>query len=402
MRPDGFADATLPMVADQSYFATGMPPKRCSHRGVAPTQRPGGLKCRREWGGPLLCAMILGAHPAGAADDGLERINGRTMGTTFSVAVVTGQAQRTEGALPAAIQQRLDQLEAALSTYRTTSDVSRFNAYAGTDWFPVGPETAAVVDRAQPISRLTTGAFDLTIYPLVCVWGFGPEPAPATPPGAAAITRALRRVDYRKLEVRLSPPALRKRSADLTIDLSGIAKGYACEEVATVIEQHGGTAYLIAIGGEIRVRGGRPGHNAWRVGVERPDPAGTKIARILELTDSALSTSGDYRNFFDQAQRRYSHLLDPRTGRPVPGTLSSVSVVDRDSARADALATALMVMGEEAGFAWAQAHGIPCIFFSQSDSGIRTRTSPAFSARFGVSDPLEMNSTPAAEPKSRH
>ena len=327
----------------------------------------------------MLTAVLAGAQPAAA--DGILRIGGRTMGTTYSVAFVTDNPERHDGALKAGVQQRLDKLEAAMSTYIRTSDVSRFNAYADADWFAVEPETAAVVERAQRVSEMTNGAFDITVYPLVCLWGFGPDPASREPPSAAAIARALQRVDYRNLDVRLSPPALRKRKTDLAIDLSGIAKGYAGEAVAQVIEGRGLSNYMIAVGGEIRVRGGRPGHRTWRIGVERPEPGGTKIDRVLEVTDTALSTSGDYRNFFEHAGRRYSHLLDPRTGSPVRGALSSVSVVEPDSARADALATALMVMGNEAGFAWAQEHGIACIFYSRSESGIHARTSRVFAER---------------------
>ncbi len=331
----------------------------------------------------LLGAVVLAVAPVATAGDGLLRFNGRTMGTTWSVAVADGQAGLSDAALKAAIQQRLDQVEAAMSTYLPTSDVSRFNAHAGTDWFAVRPETAAVVDRAQHISALTGGAFDITVYPLVCLWGFGPEPAPGEPPAASALAAALRRVNYRDLEVQLSFPALRKKRPELAIDLSGIAKGYASEEVARVIEQHGCIHSMIAVGGEIRVRGGRPGHRTWRIGIERPDSAGPNVDRVLELTDSALSTSGDYRNFFDHDRQRYSHLLDPRTGRPVSSALSSVSVVDPDSARADAFATALMVMGEDAGGTWAREHGLACIFFSREGTRLRVRVSPAFSERFG-------------------
>lgn len=319
-----------------------------------------------------------------AADDGLLQFHDRTMGTTWAVTVAPPRTPIGTATLKAAIQQRLDALEAAMSTYRLNSTVSRFNAHRGTDWFAVDPDTAAVVDRAQRISAETGGAFDVTLHPLVCLWGFGPDPAPAEPPSAAAIARARQQVNYRNLEVRLSPPALRKREPALAIDLSGIAKGYAAEAVADVLEEEGVAHFLIAVGGEIRVRGGRPGHRTWRVGLERPEPAGTQVDRILELTDTAVSTSGDYRNFFDHSGRRYSHLLDPRTGQPVSSALSSVSVLDNDSARADALATALMVMGESAGLAWADTHGLACLFFVRTASGLRAQPSKTFVHRFGA------------------
>ncbi len=318
------------------------------------------------------------------AEDGgqVQKIEGRTMGTTFSVTWVANAATPEADALKGEVQQRLDDLEAAMSTYRATSDVSRFNRHAGDEWFAVASDTAAVVERAQQISKLTDGAFDITVYPLVCLWGFGPEPATGKPPTAAAIAQALRRVDYRKLEVRLSPPALRKNAPDLAIDLSGIAKGYASTEVARLVEARGIIDCLVAVGGEICVRGGRLPERTWRVGVERPSPNGVTIDRTLDLTDAAVSTSGDYRNFFDAAGARFSHLLDPRTGRPVPSALASVTVVDRDNSRADAFATALMVMGEDAGLAWARQQGVAGIFFSRSEGGIRSLPSQAFADRF--------------------
>lgn len=309
------------------------------------------------------------------------------MGTTFSVTWVANATTPEADALKSAVQLRLDELEAAMSTYRATSDVSRFNRHAGDGWFAVASDTAAVVERAQQISKLTDGAFDITVYPLVCLWGFGPEPATGKPPTAAAIAQALRRVDYRKLEVRLSPPALRKHRTDLAIDLSGIAKGYASAEVARVAEAHGTNNCLVAVGGEICVRGGRLPDRTWRVGIERPAPAGVTIDRTLDLTDAAVSTSGDYRNFFEAAGRHFSHLIDPRTGRPVHGTLTSVTVVDHDNSRADAFATALMVMGEAAGLAWAEQQGIACIFFARGEGGIRGLHSPVFADRFGQVSP---------------
>ena len=328
-------------------------------------------------------AAALVAPFALGAEDNLSRLQGRTMGTTYSVAI-GGPLPAPLATLQPAVQQRLDVLEGAMSTYRASSAISRFNAHAGTDWFPVDPDTAAVVALAQRISAETHGAFDITVHPAVCLWGFGPDPAPTAPPTAAAIARALAHVNHRNLAVRLSPPALRKHDPALAIDLSGIAKGYAAAAVAEVLERQGVTAYLIAVGGEIRARGGRPGHRTWRVGLERPEPDGTQVHRVLELTETAVSTSGDYRNFQTHSGVRHSHLLDPRTGRPVIGALCAVNVIDTDSARADALATALMVMGETAALAWADSHGLACLCFVRTASGVRARPSKAFVHRFGA------------------
>jgi thiamine biosynthesis lipoprotein len=365
-------------------LASACPPKAGS---ATPVRRS--ARSKREISG-LICtflprwatlAALFAATFTLGAEENLSRIQGRTMGTTYSVAIA-GPLPAPLATLQPAVQHRLDALEAAMSTYRDTSAVSRFNSHEGTEWFPVDPDTAAVVALAQRISAETLGAFDITVHPVVCLWGFGPDPAPAAPPTAAAIARALAHVNHRNLAVRLSPPALRKHDPALAIDLSGIAKGYAAGAVADVLERHGVTAYLIVVGGEVRARGGRPGHRTWRIGLERPAPDGTQVHRVLELTDTAVSTSGDYRNFQTHSGVRHSHLLDPRTGRPIAGALSAVNVIDADSARADALATALMVMGETAALAWADSHGLACVLFSRHAAGIRATPSRAFAARF--------------------
>jgi thiamine biosynthesis lipoprotein len=325
---------------------------------------------------------VFAAPLAFGAEGDLVRLQGRTMGTTYAVTIAPAPTTPAAAVLQSAVQQRLDDLEAALSTYRPTSAVSRFNAHASTEWYPVDPDTATVVDLAQRVSVETRGAFDITLHPVVNLWGFGPDPAPAAPPAADAIARAVARVNYRNLAVRLAPPALRKHDPAVAIDLSGIAKGYAAAAVGAVLERHEVSAYLISVGGEIRARGGRPGHRTWRVGLERPDPAGPRLDSTLEITATAVSTSGDYRNFQVHSGARFSHLLDPRTGRPVAGALSAVTVISPDSARADALATALMVMGETAALAWADAHGLACVLYVRQGTGIRALPSRAFALRF--------------------
>ena len=322
------------------------------------------------------CFFAPAAEPKPA--DELVTLSGRTMGTVYSVKflqppapVSAEKAQQEVGAL-------LERLEQAMSTYREDSEVCRFSADRGGDWFAVSADTARVVVESQRVSELTGGAFDVTVDPLVRLWGFGPRRATGETPTDEAIAEARRKVDYHRLQVRLDPPALRKTLPDLSVDLSAVAKGYAGDAVAACLEKSGVTHYLIAIGGELKARGHGPQGRPWRVGVDKPLDDGRAVQRIIELKDSAISTSGDYRNYFTDAGRRYSHVVDPHTGRPVAHRLACVSTVQETSARADAMATGLMVLGPDAGYALAVKHGWACLFILRADSGFVEKPTPAF------------------------
>lgn len=265
-----------------------------------------------------------------------------------------------------------------MSTYREDSDICRFGAYRGSDWFAVSADTVSVVAEALRMSELTSGAFDVTVDPLVRLWGFGARRETGEAPPEQAIAEARCKVDCRRLQARLDPPALRKTSPEISVDLSAIAKGYAADAVASLIEKLSVTNYLVAIGGELKARGHGQQGRPWRVGVDKPLDDGRALQRIIELKDSAISTSGDYRNFFTDAGRRYSHVIDPRTGRPVTHNLASVTIVCDTSARADALATALMVLGSDAGFELAAKHGWACLFILRTGSGFVEKATPAF------------------------
>lgn len=324
----------------------------------------------------LAAAFAPAEEPRPAAE--LVTLSGRTMGTVYSVKflqpptpVAVETARREVGAL-------LDRLEQAMSTYREDSEVCRFGAYRGSDWFAVSADTARVVAESLRVSGLTGGAFDVTADPLVRLWGFGPRRETGETPPEQAIDEAHRKVDYHRLQARLDPPALRKTSPDVSVDLSAIAKGYAADAVAGCLEKLGVTNYLVAIGGELKARGHGQRSRPWHVGVDKPLDDGRAIQRIIELKDCAISTSGDYRNFFTDAGRRYSHVIDPHTGRPVTHNLASVTIIQETSARADALATGLMVLGPDAGYAHAVKHGWACLFIVRTESGFVEKPTPAF------------------------
>ena len=315
-------------------------------------------------------------------------LRGATMGTTFSVTVVVADDTAVVEHVGALIQNRLDEVEAKMSTYVADSELSRFNRTASSDPFPISTETLTVLQHAHEISELTGGAFDVTVAPLVNAWGFGPSPSEAvmdTLPSEDDLNRLRSAVGYRKLRIDAAHSTIRKTHPDLEIDVSAIAKGYAVDRVAEGLDDAGVMSYLIEIGGEVRTRGRNPDGRMWQVGIERPSPDVPGLLRVVELEDAALATSGDYRNFIeieiDGGNRRLSHTIDPRSGRPVEHGLASVSIIDSQCARADALATALGVMGPDEAFALAMTQEWAALLVVREDDGAyRELATPAFAA----------------------
>ena len=294
-------------------------------------------------------------------------LHGQTMGTSYSVQIAQPPSTVALEALRQDIEQTLEDINAQMSTYRPESELSRFNHSASTDWQPVSHDLATVVQTAQEISELSGGAFDVTVGPLVNLWGFGPDPSQFSPPTAEDLAAARARVGYQQLEVRLDPPALRKQHPELMVDLSAIAKGYAVDRVAEQLDAAGISAYLVEIGGELRGLGYKQPDQPWRVAIERPYRDERTPLRVITLNQLALATSGDYRNYFVYDGRTYSHTIDPATGEPVTHDLTSVTVLDPSAMRADALATALLVLGPESGQQWAAQHQIAALFIQRRD-----------------------------------
>ncbi len=277
------------------------------------------------------------------------KLEGRTMGTSWHVTVVD---RPSTAGLQDKIERRLEEINRTFSTYREDSEINRFSRFprAG-EAFPVSRDFVAVMRTAARIHELSGGAWDGTVRPLVDRWGFGPLPPRAEPPDPKKLETLLRDVGFDRIEIR--PAALVKRVASVTLDLSSIAKGYGVDQVAAVVRGAGFSDFLVEIGGEVRASGSRRGGGPWRVGINRPQPdaAADELYRVVALRDGALATSGDYRQFFVRDGVKYSHILDPRTGRPVTNGIVSVSVLAPDCTLADGLATAVMVMGVEAGLA---------------------------------------------------
>ena len=315
------------------------------------------------------------------APSGPVAFSGPTMGSTWLVRLRQPPPAAPADQVQSAVQEVLDRVEGQMSTYRPASDLSRFNRDRGTDWFAVPADVAEVVLEARRVCEQTGGAFDATVGPLVNLWGFGPErPAGGfgTVPSAAELTEARRHVGYQMLEARLAPPALRKSDPLVYADLSGIAKGYAAGRVARRLDELGATDYLVEVGGEVRARGVAPAGRPWRVGIETPTPGVRRVLYTVQLRDLSLSTSGDYRNFFEAGDRRYSHEIDPATGEPSVKAPASVSVAHPSAAYADAMATALMVLGPEEGYAVARRLDLAALFITRGEGRFHARATPAF------------------------
>ncbi|ADE15633.1 ApbE family lipoprotein [Nitrosococcus halophilus Nc 4] len=314
----------------------------------------------------------------GSAEDRLTWLTGATMGTGYSVKIVDLPAGIDPESLDHHIAQLLEEVNGLMSTYQEASELSRFNRSRRTDWIAVSPELVKVLEEAQRISRLSEGAFDVTVGPLVNLWGFGPSPYVDDLPPRQQVEAARERVDFKQLQIRRLPPAIRKAQGDIYVDLSGIAKGYGVDRIAELLEAQGIENYLVDIGGEERIQGYGPQGGPWRIAIERPVAGKRSVQRILELDSSAVATSGDYRNYFEREGKRYSHTLDPRTGWPITHKLVSVTVLSATAMRADALATALMVLGPEQGFRLAEREQIAALFLVKTPGGFREQTTTRF------------------------
>lgn len=304
-------------------------------------------------------------------------LEGRTMGTSWRVVVVAPPS--ATAALQHEIEVLLADIERSMSTFDPESELSRFNRHASREPFRASSSLVEVMSVALSISRASGGAFDPTVGPMVDAWGFGPKPRPDHPPSEAEIAALRERVGWAKVSVH--EDTLVKGDPRLELDLSAIAKGYAVDRVALLLEERGYANHLVEIGGEVRATGRAAGGRRFLVGVETPSDNGSGVQSRVTL-DRALATSGNYRNFYDLADKRVAHTLDPRTGVPVQHRLLSASVLHERCAAADAWATALMVVGPELAWELATAHGLEVLLLIEGEGGrIETRVTPGFAAQ---------------------
>jgi thiamine biosynthesis lipoprotein len=268
----------------------------------------------------------------------------------------------------------LKTVDQQMSTYRQDSELSQFNKAPVNQWVSLSPAILQVIDMAQTISQQTKGAFDISLGALVNLWGFGPSQSTGVPDDEA-IAKALANVGYQGLSVRLHPPAL-KKAKPVLLDLSGIAKGFAVDQVANYLASIGVRNYLVDIGGEMRAAGVNPAGQSWRIGIATPDAKAGHIQSVLSFAGFGLATSGDYQNYFKDKGKRYSHEIDPITGRPVDNGLASVTVIANNAALADAYATAFMVMGPKATYDFANRHHLAVLLIIRQGQQFITQLTP--------------------------
>ncbi len=277
-------------------------------------------------------------------------IQGRTMGTTYHITVVTDDLKGV-GGLKEKIDVRLQDINRVFSTYLEDSEISRFNALnkAG-EKFRVSDDFIQVMKVGRKIHQLSEGAWDGTVNPLVDLWGFGPNPGEKKMPAAGAIKERLDRVGFDRIQI-IEPNYILKNSARITLDLNSIAKGFAVDQVSQLIAAAGFENYLVEIGGEVYAAGLRQDGKKWRIGINKPqkNAAFNEVYKVVSLSNKAFATSGDYRIFFEIDKVRYSHVIDPRSGYPVSNGVVGVSIIANNCTLADGLATAIMVMGVEKG-----------------------------------------------------
>ncbi len=302
------------------------------------------------------------------------------MGTSYHVTLSSIVSASDSELLQKDIDQLLLDINQSFSTYIKSSEISELNRYTGSEGQTKSKEFISLLDEALRISHITQGAYDITIGPLVNLWGFGPEFKADDVPSSVEITKALEKVGHKNIVINRNTNQVKKLNPDIYLDFSSIAKGYGVDKVAELVESNGFTDYMVEIGGEMRVRGVNPQGNHWRVAVEKPDASTRSIYKIINVTNIAIATSGDYRNFFEIGGVKFSHTIDPNTGRPVQHNLASVTVLDKNSMTADAWATAFMVLGSKKGYDLAMENNLAVLFLIQEGDSIKDMATPRFEA----------------------
>ncbi|MHA2756529.1 FAD:protein FMN transferase [Aeromonas dhakensis] len=306
-------------------------------------------------------------------------ITGSTMGTYYSIKVadnvITDPAK-----FQAEVDVLLERVNDQMSTYRPDSELSRFNQHRSSTPVVVSRDTARVVTEAIHIGRESRGALDVTVGPLVNLWGFGPDARPTKTPPDELITQTRQKTGLGNLHVITSVDAdtLQKDIPDLYVDLSAIAKGFGVDKVAEYLESLGSRNYLVEIGGELRINGVNGKGHPWRVAIEKPTANAGSVQEVIVAGDNGVATSGEYRNYYELDGKRFSHTIDPMTGKPIQHRMVSVTVIHPSCMTADGLATVFMVLGPEKSLAYAKERGLAIFVITKTDEGFEESYSDAF------------------------
>ncbi|MBD1226074.1 FAD:protein FMN transferase [Xenorhabdus griffiniae] len=330
-----------------------------------------------NWGALLFAMMMLAA----CGGPKQQNLNGQTMGTYYSVKYVADSSTPAPENLQKEIDRLLEEVNDQMSTYRPNSELSRFNQSREVNKpFPVSAATAKVVKEAIRINKLTEGALDVTVGPLVNLWGFGPEGRITKAPTDEEL--AMRRTWTGIDNLSVEGNNLVKSIPELYVDLSSIAKGYGVDVVAEYLESQNIKNYMVDIGGEVRTSGSNGKGNPWRIAIEKPSDSGMaqSAQEIIEPGNMSVATSGDYRNYFEQNGVRYSHTINPKTGKPITHNLVSITVIAPTCMSADGFSTGLDVLGPEKGMEVAEKLNIPVFMIVKTKDGFEERYNTAFKA----------------------
>ncbi|MCV6596239.1 MAG: FAD:protein FMN transferase [Mangrovicoccus sp.] len=335
---------------------------------------------------------ILFVIPACWPEDQTPQIvtlQGETMGTTYNVTTVGGPDTLDEASLKQAIDQALTRVNAAMNNWDPSSEVSQFNARDDSAAQKISADFVTVMQTANEIHSLSGGAFDVTLGPVISLWGFGPRSPDSPLPNETDLAAAMALTGQAQL-LSLTDDGLAKSDPSVSVNLSAIAKGYGVDAIAAEIAALGVNDYIVEIGGDLAAKGNNPDGVPWRIAIERPTDTVDQtqsVQQVVGITDLGMATSGDYRNYFEQDGVRYSHIIDATTGRPVTHKTASVTVLAPSAMEADGWATALLALGSEKALPIAEAQGLAVFAIDRGPEGdFITVASPAFEAILNGTD----------------
>lgn len=319
---------------------------------------------------PLLLLVLLTI--SSCARPPVIQFSGEAQGTTYHIKAMASSCKRERDDLQRRIEQRLGEIDLALSNYRDDSELSRLNRAPVGKWVDLNRDLYAVLKASEQISQISEGRFDVTVAPLVNLWGFGPIKKAEVIPSDTEIAPAKATIDYRYLELDISTARVRKKR-ELEIDVNAIAQGYTVDQLADVLSAAGCADFMAEVGGELRLAGRNPDNKLWQIGIEKPSEDLIGAQEVLAVTGVGVTTAGDYREYFEKDGQRYSHTIDPRTGRPITHRLASVTVIATSATLADGYDTVLEVMGPEEGFRFAEQHDLAAYFIVREGDHFVTR-----------------------------
>lgn len=305
------------------------------------------------------------------------------MGSTYSVKYVRSEGVAPHGEIKAATEQILAEIDQQMSTYRADSLIEQFNRAAPGTCQAMPEGVLTLIAAGNRLHDESGGAFDLTLEPLLDLWGFGPKGQGEAVPSQQKLDEVRQRVGQRHLRIEGN---LLCKDVDVEVDFNSIAAGYAVDRITARLAELGVSSYLVEATGELKAAGRKPDGAHWRIGLEAPRDDQRVAQRILSLDGYGISTSGDYRNYFEENGQRYSHTLDPLTGKPVSHKLAAVTVADPSTLRADGLSTLLMVLGPQAGKAFAERNAIAAFFVIREGDGFVSHGTAAFEQLFAAGE----------------